>query len=224
MWDKKVFTKDSSPVVVSTILLSFPNLFVGWSDGHCDIFNFMDNQHIRTLDPSAPGMEDIFQIVCVNDFLLWLTGSGRLLAWDKAKAVSQKAEGEILLWEKHCGHGKEILEFSVNNTEIITREVEKETKRTPFQDYFVLFDFWNVEKKQRKKGGKALNLMSEKRKKTTLNKEAPLLTLNSQVMESYSSSQDTPEKSIPICTLKNFPNTIEHTLQWAHDMFEGQFA
>ncbi|XP_051034682.1 ubiquitin-like modifier-activating enzyme 1 Y [Phodopus roborovskii] len=31
--------------------------------------------------------------------------------------------------------------------------------------------------------------------------------------ESYSSSQDPPEKSIPICTLKNFPSAIEHTLQ-----------
>lgn len=35
--------------------------------------------------------------------------------------------------------------------------------------------------------------------------------------------QDPPEKSIPICTLKNFPNAIEHTLQWARDMFEGLF-
>lgn len=42
--------------------------------------------------------------------------------------------------------------------------------------------------------------------------------------ESYSSSQDPPEKSIPICTLKNFPNAIEHTLQWARDMFEGLFT
>lgn len=41
--------------------------------------------------------------------------------------------------------------------------------------------------------------------------------------ESYSSSQDPPEKSIPICTLKNFPNAIEHTLQWARDQFEGIF-
>ena len=41
--------------------------------------------------------------------------------------------------------------------------------------------------------------------------------------ESYSSSQDPPEKSIPICTLKNFPNAIEHTLQWARDQFEGLF-
>lgn len=51
---------------------------------------------------------------------------------------------------------------------------------------------------------------------------------NSQVVvpnltESYSSSQDPPEKSIPICTLKNFPNAIEHTLQWARDNFEGIF-
>lgn len=41
--------------------------------------------------------------------------------------------------------------------------------------------------------------------------------------ESYSSSQDPPEKSIPICTLRNFPNAIEHTLQWARDEFEGLY-
>jgi ubiquitin-activating enzyme E1 len=29
--------------------------------------------------------------------------------------------------------------------------------------------------------------------------------------------------SIPICTLKNFPNKIEHTIQWARDTFEGDF-
>lgn len=41
--------------------------------------------------------------------------------------------------------------------------------------------------------------------------------------ESYSSSRDPPEQSIPICTLKNFPYQIEHTLQWARDWFEGSF-
>ena len=44
--------------------------------------------------------------------------------------------------------------------------------------------------------------------------------------ESYSSSKtnDPPEKSIPSCTLKNFPNKIEHTLQWGRDQFEGVFV
>uniref|UniRef100_A0A452EFW9 Ubiquitin-like modifier-activating enzyme 1 n=1 Tax=Capra hircus TaxID=9925 RepID=A0A452EFW9_CAPHI len=41
--------------------------------------------------------------------------------------------------------------------------------------------------------------------------------------EAYSSSQEPPEKSIPICMLKHFPNAIEHTLQWALDEFEGLF-
>jgi len=41
--------------------------------------------------------------------------------------------------------------------------------------------------------------------------------------ESYASSRDPPEKSIPICTLHHFPNTIDHTIQWARDIFEGLF-
>jgi len=41
--------------------------------------------------------------------------------------------------------------------------------------------------------------------------------------ENYGASRDPPEKSIPVCTLKNFPNRIEHTLQWARDYFEGVF-
>lgn len=41
--------------------------------------------------------------------------------------------------------------------------------------------------------------------------------------ESYSSSQDPPERTIPFCTLHNFPNSIEHTIQWAMDQFHGLF-
>lgn len=42
-----------------------------------------------------------------------------------------------------------------------------------------------------------------------------------RLTESYASSRDPPEKSIPQCTLHHFPNSIEHTLQWARDLFEG---
>ncbi|KAL3303547.1 ubiquitin-activating enzyme e1 1 [Colletotrichum asianum] len=42
--------------------------------------------------------------------------------------------------------------------------------------------------------------------------------------ESYSSSQDPPEKEFPMCTVKSFPNKIEHTIAWAKDhMFENLF-
>ena len=43
------------------------------------------------------------------------------------------------------------------------------------------------------------------------------------VTENYGATRDPPEKSIPVCTLKNFPNQIAHTLQWARDYFEGIF-
>ena len=41
--------------------------------------------------------------------------------------------------------------------------------------------------------------------------------------EHYGATRDPPEKSVPVCTLKNFPNQIEHTLQWARDWFEGVY-
>ena len=38
---------------------------------------------------------------------------------------------------------------------------------------------------------------------------------------SYTDIVDPPEETIPLCTLKNFPYQIEHTIQWARDYFEG---
>ena len=42
--------------------------------------------------------------------------------------------------------------------------------------------------------------------------------------ESYSSSQDPPEQSFPMCTLRSFPNKIEHTIAWARDIFQAYFV
>jgi Ubiquitin-activating enzyme active site len=42
--------------------------------------------------------------------------------------------------------------------------------------------------------------------------------------ESYGDSVDPPEESIPMCTLKNFPNQIEHCIEWSRDLFEGSFV
>ena len=42
--------------------------------------------------------------------------------------------------------------------------------------------------------------------------------------QSYGDSQDPPEESIPMCTLKNFPHAIEHCIEWAKDEFHGTFT
>ena len=45
-----------------------------------------------------------------------------------------------------------------------------------------------------------------------------------RLTESYSSSQDPPEQSFPMCTLRSFPNKIEHTIAWARDLFQTYFV
>ncbi|KAK0718121.1 hypothetical protein B0T26DRAFT_676325 [Lasiosphaeria miniovina] len=45
-----------------------------------------------------------------------------------------------------------------------------------------------------------------------------------RLTESYSSSQDPPEQSFPMCTLRSFPNKIEHTIAWARELFESSFV
>lgn len=42
--------------------------------------------------------------------------------------------------------------------------------------------------------------------------------------ESYQSSTDQAEESIPVCTLKNFPYEIAHCIQFAREQFESQFV
>lgn len=58
----------------------------------------------------------------------------------------------------------------------------------------------------------------------TLGTKANTQVVVPHLTESYSSSQDPPEKSIPSCTVKNFPNAIEHTIQWAREAFDSFFV
>jgi len=40
----------------------------------------------------------------------------------------------------------------------------------------------------------------------------------------YGDSQDPPEDAIPMCTLRNFPNEIEHCIEWGRDKFNEHFV
>ena len=51
----------------------------------------------------------------------------------------------------------------------------------------------------------------------TLGTKANLQVVLPFMTQSYGDSQDPPEESIPLCTLKHFPNAIEHTIEWARD-------
>ncbi|KAI9508664.1 ubiquitin activating enzyme [Russula earlei] len=42
--------------------------------------------------------------------------------------------------------------------------------------------------------------------------------------ESYATSQDPPERETPSCTVKNFPNAIQHCIEWSRTEFDNLFV
>ncbi|KAJ7998689.1 hypothetical protein DPEC_G00207480 [Dallia pectoralis] len=57
----------------------------------------------------------------------------------------------------------------------------------------------------------------------TLGSKGHTLVVVPHLTQSYGPAKSNPGNAIPLCTLKNFPHRIEHTLQWARDQFEGLF-
>jgi ubiquitin-activating enzyme E1 len=58
----------------------------------------------------------------------------------------------------------------------------------------------------------------------TLGTKANTQVILPRLTECYSDSVDPPEESIPMCTLRNFPHAIEHCIEWARDLFAGNFS
>jgi ubiquitin-activating enzyme E1 len=58
----------------------------------------------------------------------------------------------------------------------------------------------------------------------TLGTKGNVQVILPNITETYGSTQDQVEESIPVCTLKNFPYLIEHTIQWARELFESLFV
>uniref|UniRef100_A0A4W5PNG1 E1 ubiquitin-activating enzyme n=1 Tax=Hucho hucho TaxID=62062 RepID=A0A4W5PNG1_9TELE len=57
----------------------------------------------------------------------------------------------------------------------------------------------------------------------TLGSKGHTLVVVPHLTESYGPAKTGSQNAIPLCTLKNFPHRIEHTLQWARDQFEGLY-
>lgn len=58
----------------------------------------------------------------------------------------------------------------------------------------------------------------------TLGTKASVQVVVPFLTESYSSTNDPPDPAVPMCTLRNFPNLIEHAIEWARDNFAGLFT
>jgi ubiquitin-activating enzyme E1 len=57
----------------------------------------------------------------------------------------------------------------------------------------------------------------------TLGTKANMQAIIPHKTQCYGDSQDPPEEGIPMCTLRNFPNQIEHCIEWGRDLFSKLF-
>lgn len=57
----------------------------------------------------------------------------------------------------------------------------------------------------------------------TLGTKANTQVVIPKLTQSYSDSMDPEEETFPMCTIRNFPNLIEHTIEWGRSQFEGYF-
>lgn len=58
----------------------------------------------------------------------------------------------------------------------------------------------------------------------TLGTKANTQIILPKLTQSYTDSVDPEEESFPMCTIRNFPNLIEHTIEWGRSQFEGMFT
>ncbi len=45
-----------------------------------------------------------------------------------------------------------------------------------------------------------------------------------EVTESYGDSQDPQEEGIPLCTIRNYPYLLDHTIEWGRNYFQAMFV
>ena len=57
----------------------------------------------------------------------------------------------------------------------------------------------------------------------TLGTSGNVQTIIPYLTETYADTQDPVDDSVPVCTIKNFPYSSEHTIVWGRDLFEELF-
>jgi len=155
IWEKEVINSKSIPMEkCSAIAFSKPHIFIGKSNGRCDIWNILEDCVLRSLEH---GLETglnmgVKKIVLFSDYIYSLTDSGWLFAWHKAKSLDPKNSKEktkdLLSWVIKNRKGKTITNFEVDHTKIVTIEQHQAKSIWQSKMFLVHRDFWSHREKK----------------------------------------------------------------------------
>jgi len=215
IWEKEVINSKSIPIEkCSAIAFSFPHLLVGKSNGRCDIWNTHDDCIIRSLEH---GLETglnmgIHKIAIFSDFIYSLTDSGWLFAWDRKKSFHPKIRKEksknFLSWVIKNRKGKDIINFEVDHTKMVT--IEKHQAKSVWQSkmFLVIRDFWNHREKNCKQIKHSTNKRKAESSKTRVSKRLKSEVRNRNISEDEDVIKDIQDKH-EIITIEDEYEVIE---------------
>jgi ubiquitin-activating enzyme E1 len=162
-------------------------------------------------------------------------GEGKLTVTDDDSIEISNLNRQFLFRKKHVGSSKAATACSVAKTINPDLNVEAKIMRADPKSENVFTDqFWddldcvfgavdNIHARQYVDSKCVLH-------KKYLFESGTLGTkCNSQMVvpyktQSYNDSQDQKEESIPMCTLRNYPYLLDHTIEWSRDYFQGLWA
>ncbi|KPI88361.1 putative ubiquitin-activating enzyme e1 [Leptomonas seymouri] len=163
-----------------------------------------------------------------------LMGFGEAAITDMDTIEMSNLSRQFLFRHHHIGRAKSVVAAEAARS--INEEVKMmayESKMAPETEVVFNEGFWNRQSvvlnaldnvvSRKYVDGRCLFYQKPLFESGTLGTKCNMQPVIPFVTESYSSSYDPPEKGIPLCTLKNFPNAIEHTIQWARDLFHLLF-
>ena len=162
LWSRRIITKTSIPAVrLTSLALSQPYLAVGASDGTCQLWDVVKDSLLRTIEHERGYGKNMgfrqLELAPNNKLMFSLTACGWLVAWDWTACLDlSKPASDLIVWKTNTKHETPIKKLVVEESRIVSIEEHQMTCEWDLRKFVVVRDFWQVQRKRKKKSSKKL--------------------------------------------------------------------
>ena len=136
----------------SCVLINYPDVFIGLSNGRCDIYDIQFNVKRRSLRHQSPSVLDYYpvdyisvrKVLTTNLHIITLSSDYKLYVWSKEDVLGlgrPEVSFSDPLWTVNSTRGQRITDMFADSTKIVTL-----TSGSDRSDV-IIYDFWHCKKK-----------------------------------------------------------------------------
>ncbi|KAH9520216.1 Ubiquitin-like modifier-activating enzyme 6 [Bulinus truncatus] len=164
------------------------------------------------------------------------TGAGKITITDNDLIEKSNLNRQFLFRPRHIQKPKSTtgahaaLEINKDmNIEAQQHKVGPQTEDTVYTDAFfesqdIIVNALDNLEARRYTDGRCVTNQKPLMESGTMGTKGHVQVIVPHITESYTSQQDPVDEDFPYCTIKSFPATLEHCIQWARDKFEECFV